>query len=126
MNKRTFLQFLDSQKFPAFPFVVGFGVACIHFVITYRLVSESSFSVLVHILTAPGRAIEVLPYFIFHAFSGFHISDFQIVLASSLFYGIMGGVFVSKKKYARLLGNILIFLLICFWWFTLFLFGSSS
>ena len=34
MVKKTFAKFLDFQKYPIFPFLVGFGIACIHFVIT--------------------------------------------------------------------------------------------
>jgi hypothetical protein len=121
MDKKTFAKFFEFQKHPAFPFLVGFGIACIHFLITPSLETSNIINgdFLWLILAAPSFIIVFAIHFL--SVSKFidisildNFSQYSFIMVSSLFYGIVGGLLVSRKTLLQSTAIILFILLIVF------------
>ncbi|HNE06572.1 MAG TPA: hypothetical protein PLT08_18730 [Anaerolineales bacterium] len=100
-------------KYPAFPFLVGFGVASIHFLIAHFLLDSQLFcttSLLSVIFLAPGfTLLLVVPDFV-HSLASNMSLDFNLVM-SSILYGTIGGFLGSGKIHIQAIGIVLA---ICF------------
>lgn len=119
MKMKPYLHSLNNLKHRVL--LIGFGIACIHFVLTYLLWASAfaSFgSIIPLILTAPSYLLTtIINFFLWR-----YITDemilvdwtsytFPYILISSLFYGVVGGLFASRTAKLRFLG--IIFILIC-------------
>jgi hypothetical protein len=107
MENSSFLQFVNRQKY--LPIKVGFMVAAIHLLTVYCLIlvdtSYGSFTfILTLILAAPS---------IFLHITGFDSELLQMIF-SSLFYGVLAGLLVSRIFILQILILILVGLLILF------------
>src|SRR5919205_3274813 len=105
MGKQWSAKFINIRKSPIFPFAVGFIIACAVFALAYTLKSEWTSNILILILVAPG---------LMASFALVPDSAFFGPLVSSLYFGSMVGFLVSKQRYVRIIGLLLIFLLVYF------------
>jgi hypothetical protein len=131
MDKKTFTRILDFHKHPAFPLLVGIGIACIHFVIT-PIFEKSNFSragtIIWLILAAPSFILKIPFYSLPSSVSELIDSSILVIifdLFSSLIYGVAAGVLVSKNMNLRNVGFILLFLIVLFGCFLLMASGQS-
>ena len=126
MDKKSIMLFLDRQKHPAL--LVGLGVAIIHFVLAYLLNAPWNIAEITpfnFILTAPSYFLMLISPSIMIPFSMFPeldisytISKFDVIIFSSLSYGIVAGLFFLDRKKLYWIGIIftgLLILLNSFW-----------
>ena len=137
MDKKAFATVLDFQKHPAFPLLVGFGVACIHFAITpiFEGSSYPSIEAIVgYIFMTPGYILIFAIIFLLRTFELIDLSQLGTVsqfllpvssFFSSFFYGVISGFLVSRKIHIRSFGIILVFLLILSSCFVIAMLGQS-
>ena len=105
MGNEIVVRFLDRQAYLSI--VIGFTVAVILFVIAYvvrPLSCDMSLSYLIGIvLNTPGFVLSFLIA---------SMPEIPLFLFSSFFYGIMGGLLVSKSRITQWMGILLLCLLI--------------
>jgi hypothetical protein len=114
MDKNTSEKFIAFLKHPAFPFLLGLGVTCIHFMFTSML---ETVSIMRLILITPGY----VPMLILESSSSLHqfndsfgLHAFIVNTISALFYGIVAGFLVSRKGSLQLTAIILLSLALIF------------
>ena len=132
MEKKSFLHFLNNDKCRAL--LIGFAIACIHFVIT-PILEKSDFAslgyIMLLILISPSYIPLLFIELNFPSVSNFIDSSTSdaflqllLIAVSSLFYGMVGGFLVSRKKDLKSIGIILVCLLILSGFFLLILAGQ--
>jgi hypothetical protein len=107
-------KFFESSNYPFRPLLTCFGIAGIHFVIATMLKATSDLSFINLMLTAPGFMFTLY----FDKLVEYSSFGFPLIIISSIYYGVMVGLLVSKKMYLMMAGVVLICLLIlsaCFW-----------
>jgi hypothetical protein len=120
MYKKTLAKFRDFQNHSTFPFLVGFGVVCLHLVIT-PILAASNYPTLSYLI---GLILVAPSYFPVLAFGSqspiskfvdsYVLDTFLIYLIPALFYGIVTGSLVSKNILLQLAAIALVVLLIIF------------
>jgi hypothetical protein len=114
MEKKPYLHFLNNLKYRA-P-LVGFGVACIHFVITcfgadlsnWGADFQSDFSVFRFIISLTLLVPSYVLLFLTEDMIDFGSHAIPFVLASSLFYGIVASFLATKNIILRVAGIVFI------------------
>ncbi len=109
MEKNSFLQFINRQKYLAVK--IGLGVAIIHFLVVYFVMfvgnpSFGSFTFIVLFLLETPSYLLILNNF------EFSNSEILMIIFSSFFYGVFAGLLTSKIPILQTLAFILIGLLI--------------
>ena len=115
-------KFIAIRKHPFFPFLMGFGVACIHFVIAEKVYSpnistgeEYFFSVF---LLTPSLILDLPLSFapiasdFFSSLNPETLRKFSVIIFSSFVYGVLGAIIASKNIFIQTIGIILVFLMI--------------
>lgn len=122
MDKKSLLQLQGNQKNLTYLLLVGFGVAIVHFLITYIL-EKSNSSFIKFIFTSPSFIISstishiyMKNYFPTITYIALQPSSasFADIIVSSISYGIVGVLFASKKFWLQLISAILLFIFLMF------------
>ena len=116
MDKKWISQLTDGQKHLVFLLSVGFGVAIVHFTITYIL-EKSCSSFIKFFFISPSFIISSTTNYVYMKIyfptityiTLLHSSaSFADIIVSSFSYGLAGVLLISKKLYLRVIGAILI------------------
>ena len=126
MEKKSFLYFLNNSEYYAL--LVGLGVACIHFVITYfglgsigGYMQNWCYQALFGAEGADVRCgmimgfIFLAPSYILLMYADLELGSHVIplILISSFFYGSLASFLISKNTSLRVIGAVLIIFLLC-------------
>lgn len=124
MEKKPYLHFLNARN--RLTLLIGFGVAFLHFVITYSLQGSTFASTGNKIsvaLTLPSYVLMLTSTFLLMLITGriFYVDllahGIPYILISSLFYGVVAAFLASRKKKVLLIGlALIVVLLLCSAW----------
>jgi hypothetical protein len=99
--------------------VIGFGIAFMHFAIAYFLNKSTIGASVWYILTLPSIAISfgidyllLRDYYMAHPYDSISWESYTIpyIMTSSIYYGLVTGFFVSRKRILRFISIVLILL----------------